>query len=113
MALGDDLLKNPLSSGDMVKGFALGVGVALLAPVAFAAMSGFARPASRAALKAGILFYEKGRETVAELGEVLDDLVAEARHELQESHREAEAGQAEADAAGQAEAEAAEPAEPK
>lgn len=110
MALGDDLLKNPLSSGDMIKGFALGVGVALLAPVAFAAMSGFARPASRAALKAGILFYEKGRETVAELGEVLDDLVAEARHELQESHREAEAGEAEA---GQAEAEAAEPADPK
>ena len=106
MALGDDLLKNPLSSGEMTKGFALGVGVALLAPMAFAAMSGFARPASRAALKAGILFYEKGRETVAELGEVLDDLVAEARHELQESHREAEA-------AGRDEAQADEAAEPR
>jgi Protein of unknown function (DUF5132) len=37
-------------------------------------------------IKSGILLYEKGRETVAEFGEVVEDLVAEARAEIQEAH---------------------------
>jgi Protein of unknown function (DUF5132) len=81
MALLDDLLK-----GETAKGLAIGLGVAILAPVALAALSGVGRPLARAVIKSGILLYEKGRETVAEFGEVVEDLVAEARAELQEAH---------------------------
>jgi len=81
MALFDDLLK-----GETAKGLAIGFGVAILAPVALAALSGVGKPLARAMIKSGILLFEKGRETVAEFGEVIEDLVAEARAELQEAH---------------------------
>lgn len=81
MALLDDILK-----GDAGKGLAIGLGAALLAPVALAAMAGIARPLARAAIKSGIIVYEKGRETLAEFGEVMEDLAAEARAELEQSH---------------------------
>jgi len=81
MALFDDLLK-----GDTAKGLAIGLGAAVLAPVALAALGGVARPLARATIKAGIIVYEKGRETLAEFGEVMDDLVAEARAEVAQSH---------------------------
>jgi hypothetical protein len=81
MALFDDLLK-----GEAAKGLAIGLGIAVLAPVAMAALSGVGRPFARAVIKSGILLFEKGRETVAEFGEVVEDLVAEARAELQEAH---------------------------
>lgn len=65
------------------KGIAIGVGVALLAPVALAGLAGVGRPAARAAIKAGLLMYEKGLETAAELGEIFEDLVAEAEAEIE------------------------------
>lgn len=70
---------------DLSKGVAIGVGAALLAPVAISVLSGAGRPLVRAAMKSGILILEKGRETVAELGEVIEDLVAEAQADLQEA----------------------------
>jgi hypothetical protein len=87
----DDLIKSQVLDSELIKGLALGIGVAVLAPLAIAALSGVARPASRAAVKAGILLYEKGRETAAELGEVFDDLVAEARYELEQTRKREEA----------------------
>lgn len=65
---------------------AAGVGVAVLAPVLAPIIAGAARPLARAAIKTGIIMYEKGREAVAEVGEVFDDLVAEARAELEQNH---------------------------
>lgn len=65
-------------------GLAVGVGAVLLAPVAAAALSGVGRPAARAAIKAGLMMWDKGRETAAELGEILEDLVAEAQAEINE-----------------------------
>ena len=38
------------------------------------------------------LLYEKGKETFAELGEVVDDLIAEAKSEIAESHAQAAPG---------------------
>jgi hypothetical protein len=70
-------------NGDTAKGVAIGVGIALLAPVALAGLAGVGRPAARAAVKAGLLMYEKGLETAAELGEILEDLVAEAEAEIE------------------------------
>jgi hypothetical protein len=81
MAGFDDLLKN-----DLTKGVAVGLGVVaagfLLAP-AF-------KPVARAAVKSGILLFEKGREWMAEAEESFEDLVAEVRAELAEGRLGAE-----------------------
>jgi hypothetical protein len=73
---------------DTAKGLAIGIGAAVLAPVAVSVLSGFGRPMARAAIKSGIIVYERGRETMAEVGEVFDDLVAEARYELEQGSTE-------------------------
>ncbi|MFO8003116.1 DUF5132 domain-containing protein [Thioalkalivibrio sp.] len=77
-----------LLNGDTAKGVMIGVGLVLTAPLLLAAVGGFGRPAARAAVKAGLLAYEKGMETAAELGELVEDLFAEAEAEI-ESERAA------------------------
>lgn len=67
---------------DLAKGVALGIAVAVVVPIVAPAVAAAARPLARAALRNGLLLYEKGRETVAEAGEMLDDLLAEVRAEL-------------------------------
>jgi hypothetical protein len=66
------------------KGIAIGIGVAILAPLLLPTVAKAARPLARAAIKSGILLLEKGRETAAELGEVVDDLLAEAKAEIEQ-----------------------------
>ncbi len=78
MALFEDLFK-----GKATTGIAIGLGAAILTPVVISVLGGAARPLARAAVKSGIIVYEKGKETLAEFGEVMDDLVAEARAELE------------------------------
>ena len=75
---------------DLLKGAALGVGLALLVPVAMIALAPVIRPLARTALKSGLMVYEKGRETLEELGETFDDVRAEVEEELTEE-RTAEA----------------------
>lgn len=70
---------------DLLKGAALGVGVALLVPVALIALAPVVKPLARSALKTGLLAYEKGRETLEELGETFEDVMAEVEEELTES----------------------------
>ncbi len=77
----DDLLK-----GNVVAGLAIGIGAAVIAPLLAPIVASVGKPVTKSVIKAGILFYEKGRETAAELGEVFDDLVAEVRSELRASH---------------------------
>jgi hypothetical protein len=61
-------------------GAAIGIGCALLIPVVgIAVASGAARPAGRALLRGGTVLGEKTRETLAELGEVYEDFIAETR----------------------------------
>lgn len=74
----DDLFK-----GNIVTGLAVGVGVAILAPVIMPVLASVGRPLAKSIIKSGMVLYEKGRETAAELGEVLEDLVAEAKVELE------------------------------
>lgn len=81
-----------LFKSNMVTGLAVGVGVAILAPVIAPVIASVGKPLAKSVIKSGILFYEKGRETVAELGEVFDDLVAEARVELEGGGTAATAG---------------------
>ncbi|MBV8615783.1 MAG: DUF5132 domain-containing protein [Acetobacteraceae bacterium] len=66
----------------MATGLAVGVVAAFLRPLWLPAMARWGRPAAKAAIKQGVLAYELGRERVAELGESVSDLVAEAQVEL-------------------------------
>ena len=77
MASLEDILKS-----DVTKGVAVGIGALLLGPRALPVLSQAARPLARAAIKSGILLYEKGREVAAEASEIFEDLVAEVRAEL-------------------------------
>lgn len=71
----EDLLKK-----DTGKGVLIGLGLAVAATLL--ATSG--RPMAKAAIKSGMLLYEKGMEKLAELNESLEDIVAEARAEVDE-----------------------------
>ncbi len=85
MGLVDDLRKNAAS------GLLIGIGAAVLAPVVLPILASIARPLAKATIKSGLMLYEKGKETLAEAGEMVEDLVAEARAEMEE---EQAAGQA-------------------
>ena len=60
-----------------------GIATAVLTPILLPVLVRSARPLARQAVKTGLIICEKGRETLAEAEEALDDLVAEARVELE------------------------------
>lgn len=93
-----------LFSKPAVRNTAIGIGIAVAVPVAVAVLAPYVRPAARSLVKGGLLVFERGREVTAELGEAMDDLVAEVREEL---HDEREAGGAAVRDAAAAVAEAA------
>lgn len=66
----------------IVTGVALSLGAALLGPLWRPALGRWVRPATKGAIKQGILAFELGRERIAELGEKVSDIVAEAQFEL-------------------------------
>ena len=70
----------------MIKGVAIGLGVVIVSPVVIAALAPVVKPIARSALKAGVMAYEKGREAMEEIGETVDDVVAEVEEELFDSH---------------------------
>lgn len=65
-----------------VTGLALGVGAAILAPIVIPVVAGVAKPLTKAAIKEGIFLYEKSKEAFAEVTEVFEDMVAEAKAEI-------------------------------
>jgi hypothetical protein len=74
--------------GNLLSGLAFGIGATILAPVVMPVLAAVAKPLAKAAIKGGVLLYERGRETVAEVGEVVEDLVAEAKTEIAETQDE-------------------------
>ncbi len=80
MALLDDALK-----GNIVTGLAIGIGAAILAPVVIPLFANIAKPLAKATIKGGMQLYERGKETFAEIAEITEDIVAEAKSELAES----------------------------
>ena len=56
---------------------AIGVGVAILAPTVLPLM----KPIAKAAIKSGVSLYQKTKGAIAETGEVIGDIVAEAKAE--------------------------------
>jgi hypothetical protein len=97
MGLFDDVLK-----GNVVTGLAIGIGAAVLGPTVLPVLASVAKPVAKAAIKGGIVLFEKGKETFAEMGEVVEDLVAEAKAELSEAQKSASAVAPEATPEGEA-----------
>src|SRR5271169_6168753 len=87
------LLDNGLK-GTILTGLAIGIGAAVLAPAVIPVIAGVAKPVAKAAIKGGLVLFEKGKETFAELGEVVEDLVAEAKSEIAEAEKNATASAA-------------------
>ena len=56
---------------------AIGVGIAVLAPTVLPLM----KPIAKAAIKSGVSLYQKTKGAIAETGEVIGDIVAEAKAE--------------------------------
>lgn len=79
MAFLDDMFKG----GNIITGVAVGIGTAVLLPAVVPAVSGLLRPAAKAAIKGGILAYDRGRQAMAQMGEMASDMVAEARADAQ------------------------------
>ncbi|NTW60812.1 MAG: DUF5132 domain-containing protein [Nitrospirae bacterium] len=78
------ILENGLK-GNLVTALAIGIGAAVLAPVVIPLFASVAKPLAKAAIKGGMQLYESGKETFAEVAEITEDLVAEAKAELAES----------------------------
>ncbi|HUJ17592.1 MAG TPA: DUF5132 domain-containing protein [Nitrospirota bacterium] len=87
MALLEDGLK-----GNLATGLAIGIGAAILAPIVVPLFANVAKPLAKAAIKGGIQLFERGKETFAEIAEITEDIVAEAKSELAESQAAAVAG---------------------
>jgi hypothetical protein len=83
MALIEDMFK-----GSAVTGIAVGVAAAVLGPTLFPTIGRILRPAAKTVIKGGMMLYE---QTVAGIGDLTSDLVAEARSELDGSRQEAPA----------------------
>ena len=91
MAQPNDVLKSDFLKNPTVRNTAIGIGVAILVPIVAKAVAPFVRPVARSAVKMGVVTYEKGREAIAEFGEIVDDMVAEVREELRAEREQAEA----------------------
>jgi len=75
MALLDDIFK-----GNAIRGVAVGAAALFFGPTALPTIGRALRPVAKTVIKGGIMLY---RETVAGIGELTTDLVAEAKSELE------------------------------
>ncbi|HIK57075.1 MAG TPA: DUF5132 domain-containing protein [Synechococcales cyanobacterium M55_K2018_004] len=66
-----------------------GIAAIVLLPVLVPVAGGVMKPLAKAAVKGGIVLYEKGKGIIAEVGESLEDIIAEARAELAEEREKA------------------------
>jgi hypothetical protein len=61
-----------------------GIAAIILLPVIVPVAGKVVKPLAKAAIKGGIVLYEQGKGVIAEVGETLEDLIAEAKAELAE-----------------------------
>jgi hypothetical protein len=66
---------------DFIQGFAVGVGVTVAVSAIAVTLVVGRRPFARAVIRGGNMLVEKAREAAAEAGEIIEDLIAEARVE--------------------------------
>ena len=69
--------------GTIVTALFAGFAGGLLAPLMLPRLERNLRPTAKSVIKTGIALYERGRERVAEIGEMTSDIMAEARAEYE------------------------------
>ena len=69
------------TGGVISVGITLGLAAVVLTPILLPVITRTARPLARAAIKTGLILYERGCEAVAEAQEVIEDVMAEVRTE--------------------------------
>lgn len=84
-------ISDMVPKGSIWTGIAVGAGL-LAAPIVIPAVAGAARPLLKAVIKGGYMLYEYGREMVAEVTEVAEDLFVEAKAEFEAGVKEVSAG---------------------
>ncbi len=72
-------------------GIVIGIGALILAPALIPAIGAVVKPVAKAAIKSGLILFEKTRELVAETQETVADMAAEAQSELVAERRQAQA----------------------
>jgi hypothetical protein len=82
-----------------------GIAAIVLLPIIVPVAGKVAKPIAKAAIKGGIVLYQQGKGVIAEVGETLEDIIAEAKSELTEASAE-EAVQGALEGEGALEAEA-------
>jgi hypothetical protein len=65
-----------------------GIAAIVLLPVIVPVAGKVAKPIAKAAIKGGIVLYQQGKGVIAEVGETLEDIIAEAQSELKEASAE-------------------------
>jgi hypothetical protein len=65
-----------------------GIAVIVLLPVIVPVVGKVAKPVAKAAIKGGIVLYEKGKGVMTEVGETLEDIIAEAKAEIAEDREQ-------------------------
>ena len=66
-----------------------GIAAIVLLPVLIPVAAGkVGKPLAKATIKGGIVLYEKGKGVIAEVGESLEDIIAESKAELAEAQAE-------------------------
>src|SRR5438045_9380457 len=81
MAMIEDMFK-----GNALTGVAVGAAALFLGPTILPTIGRGLRPVAKTVIKGGLVLY---RETVAGIGELTTDLVAEAKSELEQDHQAA------------------------
>ncbi|MEN3362879.1 MAG: hypothetical protein V7606_153 [Burkholderiales bacterium] len=76
-----------LFKSNLAVGITAAIAATVLAPVLVPIITVAGRPLAKSLLKGGVILYEKGRETVAGAGEVVEDLIAEVRSEMEQQPR--------------------------
>jgi hypothetical protein len=84
------LIEDVFKGGNIVTGLAVGIGIAVVAPVVLPVL----RPLAKSVIKAGLVAYDQGRVAFAEMAERTEDILAEARAEMDEEAKESESEQA-------------------
>ena len=65
-------------------GIIASIGAVLLAPVLIPVVAGIGKPIAKSLVKGGMVAYEKSKGVFAEMGETLEDIIAEAKAEIAE-----------------------------
>jgi hypothetical protein len=82
-----DILKN--GNGKFLLGLGLGVVGAGIAAQIVRSFDGLGRPLAKATIKSGINVYRQGHERLAQFAEYMEDLIVEARNEMENENQPA------------------------